>query len=135
MDSFSWQCESTRSETAKIVVGGSIAAVVYGVLFANMMPTTGWKIGVGAFVVAWVCFSVFRSRPRQVKVFDHSLYLSNQGTYSIEGLKVAKIRRLLGVEKSLYFKTAEGGVSIALHGMPEAMQQRLVQVLNQRIAT
>jgi hypothetical protein len=134
MTNFQWRNPNSMRENFYIALAPTIAIAIYVVLISTAIdPARELAFG-GVFVVAWVMFSTYRSRPRSISIEDDKLVFNNLGSYSLVSLQRARLTRLMGMEKVLELKIGNATGTLALHGVPDEIQLKLVHALNERIA-
>ena len=134
MTNFEWKTRTPARENGYVVLAAAVVAIVYAVLIASKVADERLRLGAGAMLVLWVAFSIYRSRPRSITLVGGTLVFNNLGPVSLANLRQVRIRRLLGLEKTLEITSGSASRSIALHGVPHAIQLQLVQALQERVA-
>ena len=134
MTNFQWRNPNSTRENFYIALAPTIAIAVYLMLISTAIDHASEIAFGGVFIVAWAMFGTYRSRPRSISIADDKLVFNNLGAYSLVNLQRARLRRLMGLEKVLELKIGNATGTMALHGVPDDIQLKLVHALNERIA-
>ncbi|MCZ6804322.1 MAG: hypothetical protein O7D86_10410 [Proteobacteria bacterium] len=134
MTNIIWKTSNLKQEYFYLVIASIISASIYAVLIVPLFKDVFEGVLFGIFIVGWVAFSTYRTRPRVINLEGIELSFNNLGTYSLENLQDAKMKRILGVERVLEIKTGEATGTMSLHGVPNEIRVKLIEALRERIS-